>query len=110
MASVYIDDVEITVAVNKIKSRALFLIEAMESYVEILTALKEDGIQDVLISNALTDIQISANTQAGRIDEKATRLVEVVSEYVQAIEDIDNYQFTTEMVSSIESIVYDMFN
>lgn len=96
---------ELSIAANKLVEYADFLSRTMESYVAVLAEIQEKGIQDDLVCSKLSSIARSLNPYKTSIKDECDDIAGDVRAYITGVAQVDNFNFPTDITSSIASLV-----
>lgn len=95
---------ELFIAARKLAEYGEFLGSCMESYADIIRRVGREGIRDDKISPKLELIALTISAQKMAVANEGTNLKSNVSKYMDKIEDVDKFNFPSEILLLIQSI------
>ncbi len=96
---------ELSIAANNLAEYADFLSRIMEAYVDILSQIQNNGIQDDLVCLKLSSIAQSLNPYKTSIKDECEDITADIRNYIDEVSRVDNFRFPTDLTSTIASLV-----
>lgn len=97
-------EAELSVAANQIARYADFLAESVQTYVQILSRLQTQGIQDDLVCARLTEIALSVQPAVRELGDQSETIRSKVSEFISEVEKVDKLAFPSGVIEIIKSV------
>lgn len=104
--SVYIEESELSVAGNQIKSYADFLARSIEEYIRILADIQKDkAISDDLICAEISLLAEQMMPYKLSIYDNCERITEIISSNIADIVSEDDFRYPAEISAKISSLL-----
>lgn len=100
-----ISEGEFSIYKNKISTYCDFLSESIDSYIAVLDEVLSIGINDVKITNAITDLKTRIKPIAENLESSSSSVNSSLSIFLSDVESEDKFNYSDEGMSSIFSIL-----
>lgn len=105
----FLDESEISIAVNQMINHAEFLSQSIDTYIGILSQIQGNGIKDRLICSQLSDLAISVKEKQVGIAQVYENLGKYMETEFNEVQEGDNFIFPFDIMTEVTSLLSRFF-
>jgi methyl-accepting chemotaxis protein len=96
---------ELSIAINSINTYSDFLSRTIDSYISILSKIQDEGINDDLICEQLSNVADEIKPYIKDIYEESEEISKNIRDFISEISEVDDFKFPFDITAPIASLL-----